>query len=287
MEKCKRYKMWRDRKVPLGLLGAGLLALCLTLVCSCKNAKNPGELSGTGTIEVTEVNLSSKVSGNVLKRYVDEGSEVKDGDSIAEIDHTVYDLQLAQAQSALAMAKANLAAVSDNYFSTLKLYKQGTATQKQKEQLTAAYGVAQAQINQAQAAVNLAEQMIAYCHIVSPVAGVVTHKLIEEGELAGPGTPIVTVSVLEQVKLTIYITEPELGKVKIGQAAEATIDSYPKKIFPGKVIYISPEAEFTPKNIQTKEERVKLVYGVKIEIPNPEGILKASMPADATIKTEK
>ncbi len=263
-----------------------LMVLGWALISSCTNGKIAGEISGTGTIEVTEVNVSSKVSGNVLKRSVDEGSIVKAGDSIAEIDHTIYDLQSAQAQATLAIARANLQVVQDNYQSTLKLYKQGTVTQKQKADLETRYQVAQAQVNSTQAAVNLAEQMISYCQITAPVGGVVTHKLIEEGELAGPGTPIVTISELDQVKLTIYVTETELGRVKIGQKAEVSIDSYPNRIFPGTVIYISPEAEFTPKNIQTKEERVKLVYGVKIEIPNPEGILKASMPADAEIKTE-
>jgi len=80
------------------------------------------------------------------------------------------------------------------------------------------------------------------------------------------------------------VTEPELAKVSLGQTAKISIDGYPSKQFDGKVVYISPEAEFTPKNVQTKEDRVKLVFGVKLEVENDEGILKAGMPADAVLK---
>ncbi|MGB9596572.1 MAG: HlyD family secretion protein, partial [Candidatus Poribacteria bacterium] len=104
------------------------------------------------------------------------------------------------------------------------------------------------------------------------------------GELVSLGTTIFVVADLSKVYLTIYVSESMLGKVKLGQTADVSIDSYPGKVFNGKVIHISPEAEFTPKNIQTKDERLKLVYGVKIEIENTENILKVGMPADAMLK---
>ena len=88
---------------------------------------------------------------------------------------------------------------------------------------------------------------------------------------------------LSSVEIVIYIRETELGEVKLGQKAEISIDTYPDKVYSGKVIYISPEAEFTPKNIQTKEERTKLVFAIKIKIENPNFELKDGMPADAEI----
>jgi HlyD family secretion protein len=81
----------------------------------------------------------------------------------------------------------------------------------------------------------------------------------------------------------IYVNDEELGKVKLNGAADVVIDTYPDKSFPGHVVYISPIAEFTPKNVQTKEDRTKLVFGVKLEVENPSGILKAGMPADAYV----
>ncbi|MEW5902276.1 MAG: efflux RND transporter periplasmic adaptor subunit, partial [Acidobacteriota bacterium] len=119
---------------------------------------------------------------------------------------------------------------------------------------------------------------------VSPTSGVVIHTAIEEGEFVVPGAPILTIADLDRVHLNIYVTELELGRTKLGQQAEVRIDSYPHRIFTGSVIFISPEAEFTPKNVQTREERVKLVYRVKIEVENRENILKPGMPADAVIR---
>jgi len=264
---------------------APAILLLIALVFACSRSRNAGEIIESGTIEGIDVNVSSKVSGNALKLLVDEGSVVRAGDPIAEIDDTIYQLQLNQSLANLEMAKANLKVVTENYQSTLKLYRQGTSTEKQKQDLKSRYKVAMAQLDAAKAGVDLAQQALQYCHISAPVDGVVTHKLVETGELVGPGTPVFTITELNPVRLMVYVTEKELGKVKIGQDADVSIDSYPDRFFPGRVIYISPVAEFTPKNVQTKEERVKLVFGVKIEIPNPEGILKPGMPADAAIKT--
>ena len=97
------------------------------------------------------------------------------------------------------------------------------------------------------------------------------------------GATITTISNQDKVNLMIYVTERELAKVNLGQTAKISIDGYPNKQFEGKVVYISPQAEFTPKNVQTKEDRVKLVFGVKLEVQNQDGILKAGMPADAVL----
>jgi multidrug efflux pump subunit AcrA (membrane-fusion protein) len=106
----------------------------------------------------------------------------------------------------------------------------------------------------------------------------------EEGEVVMPNASLFRISQLDKVRLMIYVSEEELARVKLGQPADVYIDAFPKKPFSGKIIYISSIAEFTPKNVQTKEDRTKLVFGVKIEIPNQEHILKPGMPADAVIK---
>jgi len=97
------------------------------------------------------------------------------------------------------------------------------------------------------------------------------------------GSTLFTISQLDKVYLKVYINESDLGKVKYGQKADIFIDSYPDKAFQGKVIYISSKAEFTPKNIQTKEDRIKQVFSIKIEIDNKDYVLKPGMPADAKI----
>jgi len=145
---------------------------------------------------------------------------------------------------------------------------------------------AQARLAQAEAGRDLLQKTIADATVISPVSGMVTHKAVEPGEFVAPGRPLITIADLKNIRLNIYVTEAELGRVRLGQPAEIRIDSHPERSFSGTVIFISPEAEFTPKNVQTKEERVKLVFRVKVEIPNPEGILKPGMPADALIITD-
>jgi HlyD family secretion protein len=112
----------------------------------------------------------------------------------------------------------------------------------------------------------------------------VLSKNVEPGDYVAAGTPIVTVGELDDVWLRGYVEETDLGRVKVGQAAVVTTDSFPGKRYEGRVSFISQQAEFTPKTVQTRKERVKLVYRVKVDVPNPDRELLPGMPADASIK---
>ena len=140
-----------------------------------------------------------------------------------------------------------------------------------------------ARLEQAKAALALAEIRLSYSTISAPFAGLVLSENIEPGEYVAPGTPIVTIGDIKNVWLRAYINQTDLGRVKPGQMVHVTTDTYPEKIYEGSISFISSEAEFTPKNVQTQKERVKLVYRIKIDIPNPDMELKPGMPADAEI----
>src|ERR1035437_7738911 len=142
---------------------------------------------------------------------------------------------------------------------------------------------AEAKLNQSIANTDLIKKNINNSSILTTLNGIIIKKFFEVGETVTPMSSLVKVSELANVDLYIYATELELGKVKLGQKAEVSVDAFKNKKFEGKVTYISPEAEFTPKNIQTKDERTKLVFAVKIELPNPDFDLKSGMPADAKI----
>ncbi len=142
---------------------------------------------------------------------------------------------------------------------------------------------ARANLNRQKAAVDLLKKNISDSYVVSPITGFIVQKYVEKGETVSMLSSLFKVSELRIVKLVIYISEENLGRVKLGQKADVSNDTYKNKDYKGTVIYISPEAEFTPKNIQTKDERTKLVYAVKIEIKNPDFELKPGMPADAVI----
>jgi HlyD family secretion protein len=143
--------------------------------------------------------------------------------------------------------------------------------------------VADAQIGQAQAAVAGLQTRIDMMTLRSPIDGLVTSCSAHTGESAIAGATLLTVADLDEVKLTVYIPEDQLGRVFLGQEVAVQVDSFPGRLFPGTVSYISQQAEFTPKNVQTEEERVNMVFAVRVRLPNPDHLLKPGMPADALI----
>jgi len=174
--------------------------------------------------------------------------------------------QYEQAREAVKVARAQLA-----------LAKAGASAEE--------VAVAEARVAQARAAYDaLAVQRDKY-RLRAPIAGRVVELLVEEGETISPGSPLLTLADLDEVTLTVYIPEADIGKVKIGQPVVVTVDSYPGREFRGEVTYIATESEFTPRNVQTQEERVNIVFAVKVELPNPDGTLKPDMPADAVLES--
>jgi membrane fusion protein YbhG len=303
------------------------------LRCASKEPTN--EINASGTIETTDVVISSKTAGQVKSIPVDEGSNIRKDDLLMTLDHDLLDIQLRQAQASadqanaqlkllqsgarkediklaeeqVSQAKINLdqAAVDKDRFA--KLYESNTITRKQYEDVALKYDIAlnlynsaretlnkvnnltrpeeiesaKANLQRNKVSIDLIQKNIDDCTITSPVEGIVSKKFVEIGEYVTPGAAVLKISDLQTVDLYIYITEEQLGKVKLGQKADVTIDTYKDKVYKGEVVYISPEAEFTPKSIQTQEERTKLVFAVKIRIPNNDFDLKSGMPADAKL----
>ena len=172
-----------------------------------------------------------------------------------------------------------------NYKSALKRYEWARQDYQmlQSGYRTEDIAAGQAVKESAEAAVNLIIRRIKDATIASPCKGIISERYVEPGELVSAGSVLFSIIDLQDMWIMAYISEKNLGSVILGQAATVMVDSFPNEKFTGKVIFISPEAEFTPKNIQTKEERVKLVYGVKVQIQNETEKLKPGMPADVTI----
>lgn len=160
----------------------------------------------------------------------------------------------------------------------LALYEKGPRSEKIDQ--------GRANLQHAKAALDLAETRLGYATIYSPLSGLVLSHHAESGEYVSTGTPVVTVGDMHNAWIRAFISETDLGKVKHGQKAIITTDTWPDRTFEGKVTFISSQAEFTPKTVQTEKERVKLVYRIKIEVPNPSMELKPGMPADALIETK-
>ena len=218
------------------------------------------------------------------------------------------DIKLAEEQ--LNQAKANFELAEKDKKRFQNLYESQSITKKQYDEIFTRFEVAQSQFNsakenldkiksgarseekrqaqsnyeKAEANVELIQKSINDCFVTAPFNGTIVKSFVEKGEMLSMLSNLFKISDLSKVELVIYVSEEDLGKVKLGQTAEVSTDTYKDKTYEGKVIYISPEAEFTPKNIQTKDERTKLVFAVKIEIPNPDSELKAGMPADAVVR---
>jgi len=188
------------------------------------------------------------------------------------------ELRVATAQKAL----QNLLAIRDNP------QELNTAVDNAHNAYQASVVAAEAaelQVEQAEASLNVINVQIDKLTVASPVSGVVASRHAEAGEIAQPGLPILSVTELDEVTLTAYIPERAIGLVKLGQEVQVSVDSYPDEYFSGTIVYISPNALFTPKNIQLKDEREKMVFAVKIRLANLEQKLKPGMPADARILT--
>jgi HlyD family secretion protein len=142
----------------------------------------------------------------------------------------------------------------------------------------------QAKVGQAEAALAQVETAIARLSVRSPAAGRITAQNVHAGEVAQPGAALFTVADLRRVKLVIYVPTSQIGQVRLGQSAEVTVDAYPERRFTGTVVHVADQAEFTPRNVQTAEERVKTVFAVEIALDNSAGLLRPGLPADAVLK---
>ncbi len=235
---------------------------------------------------------------------------------------TVLDISRKTLPSEVARATANVKSVKDTLKDAEKndkrfedLFRNGVITEKERDTMKLNYDVAKsrlaesesvlklaqgnltridaakqdievatAQINSISASLNQASIQLAYTQLKSPIDGIITSRNIEPGETVNSGREVLTVSDLSRVDLKIFVDETEIGKVKPGQKVDVKVDTFPGKTYTGTVSFISPEGEFTPKIIQTKKERVKLVYLVKVSIANPNFELKSGMPADAWLR---
>jgi multidrug resistance efflux pump len=212
----------------------------------------------------TQNNAIAQANVNTAKRLVsDLGWMVNEPLSI-QAQAAQAEAQYRQAEAAVRVAQA-----------TLDRVRAGASA--------ADLAVLRAQLHQAEAAVQLARLQLERTTLRAPVSGLVLTRSIHEGELAVPGVPLLTIGDLDTVRLTLYIPENRYGLVRLGQTVHITVDSFPGETFLGEVVYISPQAEFTPKDVQTQAERVHLVYAVRVRVPNPEHRLKPGMPADAEI----
>jgi len=181
------------------------------------------------------------------------------------------EVMVAQAEAAYQTALAQVG-VAEAQLESLKSYPR-----------TEQVAVAEAQVKQAEASLEALQVQRDKHTLTTPISGWVVERVAHEGEMAVAGSTLLTLADLTNVTLTVYVPEPDIGSVAIGQTVNVFVDAFPNRPFPGRITFISDEAEFTPKNVQTKEERMNTVFAVKIKLENPDQLLKPGMPADAVL----
>lgn len=194
--------------------------------------------------------------------------------------------ELAVAQSQVDQARAAVAHLTPDAAQLAVAQSQVEQARAALERLTPtadAIAIAQAQVKQAENALAVLQVQASKLTIASPANGVIALRTVHVGEIAAPGATLLTVAALDPVKLTIYVPEARLGEIKLGDEIRVQVDSFPARTFKGKVIFIASQAQFTPRNVQTKDQRVNTVFAVKLQIANADGALKPGMPADAAL----
>jgi len=285
-----------------------LITLAVLLLAGCKN--KTGQADAYGNFEATEVIISAETAGRILNFDKDEGSSIEKGELLALVDTTLIHLQKAELDAGINSVKTRISSImaqneilnqqienlNINIGRVEKMLRDDAATQKQLDDMTGQVAVFRKQIEanntqKASVAAELAvyeskkaslnEQVSRSC-IKSPLTGTIIEKYSEAGEVTAPGKPLAKIADLSVVKLKVYISGAQLGKIKTGQKCSVRIDDGAKgfRSFSGIITWVSDKAEFTPKIIQTKEERVTFVYAVNISVSN-DGTLKSGMPGEA------
>jgi HlyD family secretion protein len=285
-----------------------LIFIAFLIISGCRN--KTGEADAYGNFEATEVIVSAETNGRILKFDPLEGSLITKGSDLTLIDTTLLYLQKGEVEAGIQSIRTkigNINAQNDiivqqienirvNIARIEKMVKDDAATIKQLDDLTGQEAVMQRQIsaNNIQKTSVAAElsvyeskkatinEQLKRSSVKSPLSGTLIEKYSEAGEMTAAGKPLAKIADMSVMKLKAYVSGSQIGKIKIGQECTVRIDDGNKgyKNFTGTITYVSEKAEFTPKIIQTKEERVTLVYSVNIDVIN-DGSLKSGMPGEA------
>ena len=251
----------------------------------------------SGIVEADQNDLSFRIPGKINGIYFDEGDYIDSGEVVAELDNSELAAVVDQTEKSYEAAEAgivqlevSLETIARNLGKIKSLIPSGAATQSQyddlfdqKRQIEAQLDYSRKNLDALKASVELAKIRLGYSYLASTARGTVLARMYEAGEVINAGSPVLTLADLENINIIVYLPEIYLGKLKLGQEVKILVDSHPDEVFPGKIEHISDKAEFTPKNIQTKVERIKQVFEIKITSDSHGGVLKPGLPCDVVV----
>jgi len=238
----------------------------------------------SGNIEGNDVRISFRVKGQIEDLIADEGTLLKTGDVVAKLNKDDLTKQKNEASAALKLAEYQYQLDELDYVRAENLFKEGAISAQERDKAKTKADTDNANVEKLKAQLEITElKLYDWADLKSPLNGYVITKSALQGEVVQEGAPVFTAVDLNDIWVTAYINERDLGKVNLDQKAYVKIDSFPDKKYKGWITFISQQTEFTPKYIQTTEERVKYVYRIKVKVDNSSLELKPGMPADAYI----
>jgi len=265
------------------LIAAILVAGIFSLEYLIKEKNHNRAIKVSGNIEGDNVRISFRVEGQIIELLTDEGEVVKKGDLVARLNTDELIKERDNAAASLKAAEFDYKLAKIDYQRSENLFKEGAVSAQKRDQDKTTFDASLAKVEQLKASLDLTQTRLEFAELASPLNGYILVKSSLAGEVVKAGTPVFTAIDLNNIWVTAYLNEKDLGRVKLDQKAEVVTDTFPGKKYQGRISFISSQAEFTPKFIQTQEERVKLVYRIKVKVDNSSLELKPGMPADAYI----
>ncbi len=253
-----------------------LILACVGLYFIFREKKNPNELVLYGNVDVRQVDIGFRVAGRVAELCYEEGDFVPQGSLMAVLDKSPYDSQISQARANLESVRANLENAEILLNRRLQAVTIGGVSREDVDNAQASRNELFANAYAAEAALAVAIDNMSYTDAYAPTDGIILSRIREPGTVVNPTDPIYTLSVCSPVWIRAYVAEPQLGLIYYGMDAEVYTDS--GKTYIGKIGFISPVAEFTPKTVETTQLRTDLVYRLRIYADNPDRYLKQGMP---------
>ncbi|WP_428244077.1 efflux RND transporter periplasmic adaptor subunit [Gynuella sp.] len=239
------------------------------------------ELTLYGNIDIRDVALGFRVAGRIQTLNQEEGDQVHRGDVLAVLDTGPFMDELALRKASLQETEAAVKNAEKLYARNAELLKKGAISQGAFDDAIAARDEARARVKTAQAKVNIAATSLQDSRLLAPNDGIILTRVREEGSIVSSGQPVYTLALNDPVWVRTYVNEPDLGYLSPGQQVTVTTDSH--RTYQGQIGFISPQAEFTPKTVETTQLRTELVYRLRVIVANPDRGLRQGMPVTVTI----
>ena len=268
----------------LAVLFVGTLGLLLYEMV--REKEDPNVIWLYGNVDVRQVDIGFRVSGQVSKLIYEEGDRVSEGSLMCTLDESPYDSQLEEAIAAAEAIRINLENAEVLLERRLELIGIGGVSTEDLDNVRANRDQLLANLVQAEAAIVVARDNLEYTKAYAPTDGIILTRIREPGTVVNPANPVYTLSVSSPVWIRAFVDEPDLGRVNYGMKAEVFTDIKNGKSYSGTIGFISPVAEFTPKTVQTTELRTDLVYRLRIYVDNPDRELVQGMPVTVKLKVD-